>query len=210
MMAETVPGHSFTLKQSTAFVRTFFFGTTGDTVTVNISKAGGGGIPGSFVAPSGGATATAIASGWYYIGLSGTDTNGAGVLAYHCSGAPSGNTCDFADLIQTTIITDLMIDGTGRVYVVTNLKQNAPIAAFQFNMTLTGQPKPGLVGNMTIQRALGSGGFSPISSPSSIVDIGGGSYTVALSATDLNAPTVTLMITSPMADTAFINIITNP
>ena len=197
-MAETVPGHSFTLKQSTAFVRTFFFGTSGDTVTVNISKAGGGGIPGAFGAPSGGATATAIASGWYYIGLSGTDTNGAGVLAYHCSGAPSGNTCDFADLIQTTIFSDLMIDGTGRVFVTSNLKQGV-IGTVLFFMTLQGSSNPAPGVSVTGQRTFGAPGFGSITG--TILEVGGvglgaGWYVLNASAADLNAACVGFKMTA--------------
>jgi hypothetical protein len=60
------------LLQSAAYTRTFLMvqsadhvtPLTGATVTVSLSKAGG-----SFGAPSGGATATEIANGWYKISL---------------------------------------------------------------------------------------------------------------------------------------------
>jgi hypothetical protein len=53
---------------------------TGKTVTCAISKN-----VGAFGAPSGGATATEIGNGWYYIAISTTDTNAAGPLIFRAT-----------------------------------------------------------------------------------------------------------------------------
>jgi hypothetical protein len=70
---------------------------TGASPTVSISKAGG-----SFGAPSGGATATEVANGWYKISLSTTDTNTLGDLSIHCT-ATSGDPTDFCDQVYAQL-----------------------------------------------------------------------------------------------------------
>jgi hypothetical protein len=94
------------LLQSTAYTRTFLMvqsadhvsALTGATVTVNIAKAGG-----SFAAPSGGATATEIANGWYKISLSTTDVNTLGDLSFHCTAASGGDPSDFCDQVYAAL-----------------------------------------------------------------------------------------------------------
>ena len=93
------------LLQSTAYTRTFLIvqsadhvtALTGASPTVAISKAGG-----SFGAPSGGATATEVANGWYKISLSTTDTNTLGDLSIHCTAA-SGDPTDFCDQVYAAL-----------------------------------------------------------------------------------------------------------
>jgi hypothetical protein len=102
------------LAQSTTYTRLFLMvqsadhvtGLAGATVTVSISKAGAG-----FGAPSGGATATNIASGWYSIALSATDTNTLGNLAFHCTAA-SGDPTDFCDQVGVVPANVVQLLGT--------------------------------------------------------------------------------------------------
>jgi hypothetical protein len=101
-----------TLKQSTAYNRTFLMvqtsdhisGLTGATVTVKIGKNGAAG------AAAGGAI-TEIDStnlpGWYKIALTTTDTNTLGDLTYHCT-ATSGDPTDFVDQVTANILGDTL------------------------------------------------------------------------------------------------------
>jgi hypothetical protein len=88
---------SFDLPQSTTFrahLKVFLSSdhiteATGKTVAVTISKNGG-----AFGNPSAGATnATEVANGWYYVDLSGTDTNTLGELIVRGTSA----SCDIAE-----------------------------------------------------------------------------------------------------------------
>jgi len=106
------------LTQSATFTRSFLIvqsadhvtGLTGATVTVAISKAGG-----AFGAPSGGATATEIANGWYKIPLSATDTNTLGALAFHCTAATLGDPTDFVDQVYDVLAANaLKVNGTAQ------------------------------------------------------------------------------------------------
>lgn len=99
-----------TLKQSTAYTRTFLMILASDHVSpatglvpvVTISKAGG-----AFGAPSVTGNATEIANGWYKIGLSTTDTATLGDLAYHAAVATADNT-DFVDQVFANILGDTL------------------------------------------------------------------------------------------------------
>jgi hypothetical protein len=92
------------IKQSTAYTRIFRMRSSSDHATpvtgaapvVTLSKAGG-----AFAAAGG--TVTEIASGWYYIALSATDTNTAGQLAYHITGTGADDV-DFVDQVFPTVV----------------------------------------------------------------------------------------------------------
>lgn len=101
-----------TLKQSTAYTRTFMMiatsdhisGLTGATVSIKLSKAGGTGV-------SAGGTITEVDStnnpGLYKIALTTTDTNTVGDLAFHCT-ATSADPTDFIDQVSATIVGDTL------------------------------------------------------------------------------------------------------
>lgn len=101
-----------TLKQSTAYVRTFFMvqssdhitGITGlsspDSITLTISKAGG-----AFAAVGG--TIAEISSGWYKVTLTTTDTNTLGDLAFHAT-ATSADPTDWVDQVTANILGDTL------------------------------------------------------------------------------------------------------
>lgn len=90
-----------TIAQHTAYSRQFLMvsstdhltGQTSETVTLTISKAGG-----AFATPAG--AVTEIGNGWYQVALTNADTNTAGDLVYHATGASSDAT-DFADQVIT-------------------------------------------------------------------------------------------------------------
>jgi hypothetical protein len=116
------------LKQSTAYTRTFLMvlasdhitGATGKTVTVNLSKAGG-----SFGAAGG--TVSEVANGWYKIVLNTTDTGTLGDLAFHCTASACDDT-DFCDQVSALVLGDVATPTNitaGTITTVTNLT-NAP------------------------------------------------------------------------------------
>lgn len=118
------------LKQSTAYTRMFLLvdsadhvtGKTGVTPTVTLSKAGG-----AFGAAGG--TITEVASGFYKIALTTTDTNTLGDLAYHATGTGCDPT-DFVDQVSARLFDDLASPTNitaGTITTVTNLT-NAPTA----------------------------------------------------------------------------------
>src|SRR5690349_13908034 len=101
-----------TLKQSTAYTRTFFMvqssdhitGITGlsspDSITLSISKAGG-----SFN-PVGGVISE-IGSGWYKVSLTTSDTGTLGDLAFHGT-ATSADPVDWVDQVTAQILGDTL------------------------------------------------------------------------------------------------------
>lgn len=97
-----------TLKQSTAYTRTFLMvdssdhlsPKTGLTVGVYLSKAGG-----AFGAVSG--SVSELSFGWYKVALNATDTNTLGELAFHCTGSAADLT-DFVDQVTGNILGDTL------------------------------------------------------------------------------------------------------
>jgi hypothetical protein len=89
------------IAQSTSYNRPFFIGTTGLTITMTLSKNGGG-----FNSSSG--SVTEISAGWYYVALDATDTNTLGGLAY----VPTGSGLPtFLGLPADQIVGQLSISG---------------------------------------------------------------------------------------------------
>jgi hypothetical protein len=206
------------IKQSNVYLHQFPMVTTGGapatgvhgSLSVFLGKNGAAGV-----ANSGGSANTAEVDatnlkGVYSIMLQMTDTNIQGTLSLVATATGCSQYTEIIQ-VQPQIFSDVAMNAAGRIAVQTNLQQNVA-AIFPFTLTIQGQPAPGLANTLTIQRALGTGGFAPIANPApgSVTDLGGGSYTVSLAGSDLNAATVTLLITSTSADTAFYNIITNP
>src|SRR5215469_5983290 len=164
-MAETLSAASFVLKQSVAFTRPFFFGTTSQTVTVQISKNGG-----AFAAVAGGGGAVAEVGGagnglgWYTVTYSPVAAGVTGILAAHAS-ASSGGPAASCDQVAPQIFTDLALQGVGTgtfpALVSSNLKQNQSFTALFFMTQLnTSNPLPGLT--VTGQRTFGVGAFGAI------------------------------------------------
>lgn len=186
------------LALSTAYTATFLMvqssdhitPLTGATVTVNISKAGG-----AFAAPSGGATATEIANGWYKIALSTTDTNTSGDLDYHCTAA-SGDPTDFRDQVGANLS------------VTSNIKKNQALNAFPFVMTnaLTHNPQPALT--VIATRSIDGAAFSPCANAPT--EIANGIYVINLAAGDLNGNCISLRFTAVGADDTVVPIVTQP
>ena len=197
-MATTNTTNGITLKMATAYTRVFYYGTTGQTVSVSISKGGAG-----FGAPSGGATATEIAVGFYKIALSTADTNFLGDLAYSCT-AGAGGPATWTDQVVGQLFTDLSITGTGLANISSNCKQGQPLNGFSFTMTstTTGAPLTGLT--VTATRYIG--GWSPcVNTP---FEIGFGDYAINLAGSDTNAPVVMYRFTAPAANDVNIVLIT--
>lgn len=95
------------LSKSTAYTRMFFMGVTGLTLTVTLSKAGG-----SFAAAGG--SVSEVASGWYKIALTTTDTNTLGDLAYHATdgGTNIEDFCDQVSILQAQMADAVAHGGT--------------------------------------------------------------------------------------------------
>ncbi len=199
-MAETLPGNSFVIKQSTGFNRPFFFGTTGQTVSVSLSKNGG-----AFAGAAGAVSELTV--GWYNILLSSADTNTSGILAYHAT-ASSGGPADFCDYVQTNIFTDLSMNASGFVNISSNIKQNVALPGFTFLMvdSVTGAPKTFL--SVTAQRSLAGAGFAPC--VNAVTELGNGLYVINLAASDLNSTFVTLRFTATAASDLNIPFATQP
>ena len=203
-MAETLPGGGWILKVNTPINPPFFFGTTGQTVTVTISKNGLG-----F-----GATAnspTEIANGWYLLQLAASDVATPGMLSYHAT-ASSGGPADWQDFVQSNIFTDLSININGQVGVTSNVKQNTAFPVLFF-MTLlsTGAAAPGLT--PTGVRTFGGGGFAPIGGL--ISEVGGagngaGWYVASLTASDTNAAAIGLKFSATTCNDTNISLWTQP
>lgn len=199
-MAETLANTNgaLLLKQSTAFVRPFYFGTASTTVTVNISKNG------AAFGPAAGAVAE-ISAGWYKVSLTTADTGILGPLAYNCTGL-AGGPVDFLDNVTTQLFSDLSINVSGQPLISSNIKQNAAFNGFLFVMTVNGVPTAGLT--VTAKRSLGGAGFTNCAN--AVTEVGSGVYAINLAAADLNSNSVMLQFTSTGADTRYIWLVTQP
>jgi hypothetical protein len=188
------------LKQAVAYTRAFFFGTTGQTITVSLSKNGG------VFATAAGAV-TEIANGWYKIALTAVDTGFIGDLAYSCT-ASSGGPLNFNDQVQATILTDINIDASGNVSIGSSIKKNAACNGFMFIMTnnVTHAPQTGLT--VTAQRSLAGTGFAPCANP--VTELSNGVYVIDLAATDTNANNIMYRFTASGADDLDMLIVTQP
>jgi|SRR5215831_14020275 len=203
-MAQTLPGNSFILKQSTTFNRVFFYGTVSQTVTVNLSKNNGAfAAAGGTVSEVGGA---GNGNGWYNVALTTTDTNTVGILAYHATAGAGGPT-DFSDIVQSQIFSDLSLS-SGRANISSNMKQNANSSGFTFIMTssTTHQPQTGLV--VTAQKSLAGIGFTLCDN--TVAEVSNGMYKIDLTNNDLNATIVMLRFTASGADDLSIQVVTQP
>jgi len=205
-MAETLTNTngSMVLKQSTTFVRPFYFGTTSQTVVVKLSKSSGVTMTAFANAQNSPATeigGAGLGNGWYFIPLTVTDSNSVGALAYNCT-AGAGGPVDFCDIVQTQIFSDLQLNASGQVLVSSNLKQGQSFTALFF-MTQVGttNPAPGLV--VTGQRTFGVLGFANVTGL--IAEVGGtaagaGWYVFQGAASDSANPVVGFKFSSPGAN----------
>jgi len=199
-MATTNTTNGIILQQGVTYTRVFYYGTTGQTVAVNISKNG------SAFAASANSPATEISAGFYKISLTGGgDLNVLGDLAFNCTGG-AGGPATWTDQIQSQIFSQVQLDGTGRVKVSTNCAQNQAINGFSFTMTSisTGAPLTGLT--VTATRYIG--GWSPcVNTP---FEIGFGDYAINLAASDTNAPVIMYRFTAAAANDVNVVLITQP
>jgi hypothetical protein len=199
-MATTNTTSGIQILQAASYTRVFYFGTTAQTVAVNISKGGG------TFAVAANSPATEISAGFYKILLTITDTSVLGDLAYNCTAA-SGGPATWTDQIVAQTFQQLQMNASGQVLIASNFKQGQPINGFPFTMTSasTGAPLTGLT--VTAQRSLG-GGFSPCNfSPTETAN---GDYVINLAGTDTNAPIIMLRFTAPGANDVNISLGTQP
>ena|SRR5215469_6617976 len=198
-MAQVGPFSGIQLQAGTPYNRVFWFGTTGQTLTINLSKNTGG-----FAGNNGGAGAIhEIANGWYWVALNLTDTNTPGDLAYHIT-AGAGGPLDFSDQVVATLLSNIALDATGHVIASGFLRQNVAVN-FPFTMTASGIPKAGLT--ITAQRNFGSGYTT---CAGAITDVGNGNYFIALTSADTNSPTAIYRFTATGADDNDVIVIFSP
>src|SRR5215469_9874205 len=103
-MATTNTTNGIQLQQGIAYTRVFYFGTTGQTVVVKISKGGAAGVTAT------NSPATEIDStnvpGFYKINLTSTDLNTPGDLAFVCT-AGAGGPAAWTDQVVTQLFSSL-------------------------------------------------------------------------------------------------------
>ena len=160
-------------------------GLTGATPTVQLSKAGST----SFVTSTG--IISEIGSGLYNIGLTPTDTNTIGDLAFHIT-AGSADPTDFVD--QVTALSNIRknMASTGFTFVMTNSSAHAPSTGF----TVTGA------------RSIDGGAFASLTN--SVAEVANGTYRIDLSTADTNGNHLMLRFTATGADDLNIAVITVP
>jgi hypothetical protein len=160
---------------------------TGKTIAVTISKNGA-----AFGNPSAGATnATEIASGWYYVDLSTTDTGTAGPLAVRGTNA---------DIDDTEIAFEV---GLG-VFI----KKNTALSGFTFPMRSTADYTPSTGRSVTCVRSIDGGATA--SCTNAVSEVGSGLYKVDLAAADTNGSLITLILTASGAHSEIISLVTQP
>ena len=188
------------IRQSTAYARKFLMvlssdhttGATGLSASIVVKLSKGPGAAGTTAAGAVTELDATNLPGMYQVSLTNVDTNTAGDLGFDCSVA----TCDhttFIDQVQATgSFLELVVDGTGRVFITSSYKQNTAVL-LPFTMTV-GNPPVATAGLApTGQRNFGSG-YSAISG--AITDLGNGAYLASLVAADTNAPVAYYHFTS--------------
>lgn len=201
-MAQSVQS-GIILQQNLTYVRMLYYGTAGQVLTVNLSKAGA-----AFGPNGGGAGAIAeVANGWYKVLLSSNDTNTLGDLAYHVTGG-AGGPLDFADQVQSQVFQQVLLDNNSRVSISSNIKQNQALNGFTFVMRAVGTNLPATGLAVTAQRSLGGAGF--VACANGVAEVALGVYSINLAAADLNSPTVMLLFTAPGANSLYVPIILQP
>lgn len=160
---------------------------TGKTVAVTISKNGA-----AFGNPSAGATnATEIASGWYYVDLSTTDTNTVGPLAVRGTNADS----DPSEIAF-------------EVGLATFIKKNTALSGFTFPMRSSSDYTLITGRSVTCVRSIDGGATA--SCTNAVSEVGSGLYKVDLSTTDTNGTLITLIFTASGAHSEVISLVTQP
>lgn len=109
MALTTSPNQTMLLPKAVAYVRPFFVGVTGLTLTVTRSKAGA-----AFGAAAGAVAELTV--GWYKISLTAVDTDTEGALAFHATDGGT-NIVDWCDQVSapTNIkrVNDVAVTGDG-------------------------------------------------------------------------------------------------
>lgn len=195
------------LKLGNTYARSFLMvlssdhitGATGLTVVVNLSKAAA-----AFGAAAG--AVSEIANGWYSVALGAVDTNTLGDLAFHCTSATADPT-DFVDQVQTHLLSDISIDGSGNVSIASSYKKNQT-AVLPFIMTVGNPPVPTTGLTVSAQRSLAGAGFAPC--VNAVTELSNGAYSIVLAASDTNASVVLYRFTAPSANDQDITLYTQP
>lgn len=154
------------------------------------------------------------------IDLSATEMTADNVVI-QCVDAAGAEWCDLFVNLQTTArqIDDLaypattgrslLVDASGAVPITTNLKKNQALANFAFLMTDSTTHNPATGKTVTATRAIGSGAFAAVSTPT-VTEVSSGQYRIDLAAADLNGDVVTLRFTATGCDDLFTTLILEP
>jgi len=179
---------------------------TGKTIAVTISKNGA-----AFGNPSAGATnATEIASGWYTVDLSTTDTGTLGPLLVR--GTSSG--VDDVELeyqvVDANSLGAAYLDAaiTSRLASTQGLiiKKNASVVFPFFLVSSTDHVTPKTGATVTATRSIDGAAFG--SCANSVSEISGGFYKITLAAADVNGTAIALNFAATGADTRAITVFT--
>lgn len=154
------------------------------------------------------------------IDLSATEMTADNVVV-QCVDSAGAEWCDLFINLQTTArqIDDLaypattgrslLVDASGAVPITTNLKKNQALANFAFLMTDSTTHNPATGKTVTATRAIGSGAFAAVSTPT-VTEVSNGQYRIDLAASDLNGDVVTLRFTATGCDDLFTTLILEP
>ena len=154
------------------------------------------------------------------IDLSATEMTADNVVV-QCVDAAGAEWCDLFVNLQTTArqIDDLaypattgrslLVDASGAVPITTNLKKNQALANFAFLMTDSTTHNPATGKTVTATRAIGSGAFAAVSTPT-VTEVSNGQYRIDLAASDLTGDVVTLRFTATGCDDLFTTLILEP
>lgn len=193
---------------------------TGKTIAVTISKNGA-----AFGNPSGGATnATEIASGWYYVDLSTTDTGTTGPLIVLGTAATvdpvqiafavvDSHNAGFDGVPSVTAGANGGLplgDASGRVTLAPSqlfVKKNTQLSSFEFVMySSTDHVTPTTGLTVTATRSIDGGAFAACAN--AVSEVGSGVYKITLAAADLNGTTIMVLFEAAGADSTFVEFIT--
>lgn len=211
-MAERIPQSVTKRVQLSAYLSAdHVTAATGKTIAVTISKNGA-----AFGNPSGGATnATEIASGWYYVDLSTTDTGTAGPLIVLGTAA----TVDPVQISFSVVDAhNAGFDGVPSVVAgaagglplgLLTVHKNTALSNFQFIMySSTDHVTPATGLTVTAERSIDGAAFGACAN--AVAEVGSGSYKINLATTDTNGNVIMFKFTATGADATFVEVVTQP
>ena len=149
------------------------------------------------------------APGWYLFDLTQGETNADALLFSGKSSTAGVKVVGAVVFTRPPNFTSLVINASGQVSVISNIKKNQALSKFAFLMTDSTNHNPATGKTVSCVRSIDGGSFAS-GTLANITEVGNGIYVVDFLAADLNGNVITLRATASGCDDTVLTIITEP